>query len=467
MRLTSFRMPSWPDAIGQDTRYAIRSLCRTPTVMATVIVTLALAIGANGALFSLIDRLFFQAPAGVVNPSELRRLYVRSLSVGRPILRDVFEYLEYAQLKSVLAPGGRLEAYTPTDSARVVVGGATHFLRVVYATAGYFDLLGVRARRGRFFSPAEAGPRDAAPVAVISDGLWRSDFGADPRVVGRTVTIDDRRYTIIGVAPAGFSGADLDAAELWLPLGEYARPLIAGQPWYARWRSAHVLRVLARVANGVPDGWIATRATTARRRGGEGESRIDTTTTVLTGPLAEALGPSIEPRRDVAITTRLGAVVIILLLIACANVANLLLARGIQRRRQIAVRVALGISRKRLVMQLLIESVVLATIGGALGMVVAASGGAALRSTLMPETHWGGAPFDMRVAMYTATVAAIVGLLAGLAPALHASRPDLTSALKGSTREGSHLRSRLRPRLGCVCCGGVCSPVAMMLALRR
>ena len=415
--------------------------------MATVIVTLALAIGANGALFSLIDRLFFQAPAGVVDPDALRRLYVRSLSLGRPIMRDVFEYLEYAQLKSVLARGAHLEAYTPTDSARVAVGDVSQFRRVVYATAGYFDLLGVRARRGRFFSPDEAGPRDAASVAVISNGFWRNGLGADPRIIGRAMTIDDQRYTIIGVAPPEFSGADLDAAELWLPLGKYARPLLAGKPWYATWRSTRALRVLARVAPGTPDSWIATRATTARRRGGEGESRIDTTITVLTGPLAEALGPSIAPRQDVAITTRLGAVVGILLLIACANVANLLLARGIQRRRQIAVRLALGISRKRLVCQLLIESAVLAAIGGTLGMIIAAWGGTALRSMLMPGTHWAGTPFDLRVAMYTAAVAALVGLLAGLAPALQASNPNLTSALKASTRDGGQQRPRLRSAL--------------------
>ena len=440
-------MPFSLDAIEQDTRYAIRSLVRAPAVLVTVVVTLALAIGANGALFSLIDRLFFQAPPGVVKPAELRRLYLRSLSVGRPILRDVFEYLEFAQLKSVLAGGAHLEAYTPTDSVRIVVGNATPFRRAVYATAGYFDLLGVRPRRGRFFSVAEEGPREAASVVVIGDYVWRSDLGSDPQVIGRTMTIDNQRYTVIGVAPRDFTGTDLDAADIWLPLGKYARPLLRGKPWYASWRSARALRVLTRLSHGTSDSWIETRGSTARRRGGEGESRLDTTATVLTGPLAEALGPSIEPRRDVAIATRLGAVVTILLLIACANVANLLLARGIQRRRQTAVQLALGISRKRLMTQVLMESLVLATVGGGFGMFIAAWGGAALRSTLMPATHWAGPPFDVRVAMYTAVVTAFVGLLAGLAPALQGGAANLTSALKGSTREGTHQRSRLRSAL--------------------
>ena len=447
MRFRSVRDGAWVDVIRQDTRYAIRGLRRTPAVMMTVIVTLALAIGANGALFSLLDRLFLRAPAGVAKPEQLRRLYVRSLSVGRPLLRDVFEYLEYAQLKSVLAPGARLEAYTPADSARVLARDVTQFRRVVYATAGYFDLLGVRPRRGRFFSAVEAGPRDAAAVAVISTAIWRNDFGSDPGVLGRALTIDDQRYTIVGVTPADFSGADLDAAEIWLPLGKYARPLIAGQPWYARWRSEWAVRVLARLDGGTSDDWIATRASTARRRGGEGESRIDTTITVVTGPLAEALGPSIEPRREVAIAARLGAVVTILLLIACANVANLLLARGIQRRRQIGIRLALGLSRARLVGQLLIESLVLGAIGGAFGVLIAAWGGAALRSMLMPETHWAGAPFDVRVAIYTALITVVVGLLAGAVPALHASNPSLTSALKASARDGSHHGSGLRSAL--------------------
>ncbi len=434
-----------------DLRYALRGLRSEWPFSAFVVATLALGIGANTAMFSVADRLFLRPPPGITDQSTLRRLYIRSnWSVGQVWeIRSGFEYAAFDALKTALTPRAQLAAYTAPDTVRFGEGDAATTVRASYATASYLPLLGVRPALGRFYTEAEDRMGDGSLVAVVSHAFWRRHFGDDSSVVGRQLDIAWQRYTIIGVATAGFTGADLDATEIWIPISTFAILSPAGMPWYRRWLYGPRLKILARVAASTADDWVSASATTAFRRGQVANvSRgPDTTATVLVGPLLESRGPSITPSPEVAIAPRLMGVMVIVLIIACANVANLLLARALRRRREIAVRLALGVTRGRLVRQFLTESVVLALLAGMVAIVIAAWGGAVLRAMLMPTTHWGSSALDLRVALFAAALALVTGVVAGLAPAIRASRPDVASALKAGIREGTFRRSGLRSAL--------------------
>lgn len=447
---TGIMMMRYWEIVRQDVAYALRGLVRAPLFAATIVVTLALGIGSNAALFSLVERLFLRAPAGIEHPDAIRRLYLRTnWSVGDvTVIRSAFYYPAYEALAASLAPRARLAAYTAPDSMRVGNGDGAPVARGVYATSSFLSLLGVHPAIGRFFNGTEDRMGAGALVAVISQNLWQRQFHGDPAVIGRQVDIARQRYTIIGIAQPDFRGADLDATDIWLPLATLPAPNAGPKPWYDNSRSTHSVRILARITPGTSNEWLSAVGTTAVRRGEQANvRRPDATATVLAGPVLESLGPSITPTTQVAIATRLIGVVLIVLLIACANVANLLIVRGLRRRREIAVRLALGVSRGRLVSQLLIESLTIALIAGAAAILIGTWAGAALRHLVMPQTHWAGSPLDWWLVAATGVIALVTGLLAGVAPALQSTRLELTRALKGGTHGRGRQRSRLRPSL--------------------
>ena len=441
----------WWDALWMDLRYAARALARSPGLTATVVVTLALGVGANAAMFSFLDRVFLRPPSGVANPQQIRRFYVTQNSIvmngrgiGKIVTRTLLSPPELRAIRQAVGRDVRLSSYLE-DRSRLGRGDGAQRVPVAYADSGYFEVAGVRPFAGRFFAGDEERLDGAPLVAVVTHRFWRTRLGGSSDVLGGRLELDGRIFTIVGVAPDDFTGMGVGAVDVWLPLGAARLPAIGGRPWY-RSRTNMVLQVLGRVASGASLPAIESGATLAIRRPDDGGALRDTAAVVTTGPVIAALGPA-QLAQEVSISTRLAAVALLVLLIACANVANLLLVRGVRRRREIALRLALGISRSRLTVMLLAEGLLLATIAAVAALVVASRAGAVLRQLLLPGIEWTGGVLDWRVVGFTLLAAVVTAVLASIGPAFQARRADVTSAIKAGAREGVYQRSRLRSTL--------------------
>jgi predicted permease len=463
----------WIGHLTLHLRLAVRSLRRTPGFVIAVVLTLALGIGATSTLFAIVDRLFLRPPTGLVEPDRLHRLYVKSTLTedGLPALQGQFGYGDYLALADGLRSDGEVTAFSPPDSVGVSVAGEAQSVQAVYTSGNYFSLLGVRPQLGRFFSAEEERMGSPVLTAVISDGFWQRSFGGRRDVVGATVTIDGRQFTVVGIAPPGFVGADLNDADLWLPLPTYPQgPTRVGpnqtKPWYEAslpllWFQAP-LEVVARVRPGVTTNHLAAISTTVLRRslGGEGGPshwRPDSTAVALIGSITQALAPTLAgktnaptllPRTDPSfgITWRLMAVVVVLLIIACLNVANLMLGRGMQRRQEIAARIALGASRRHLVGQILSECFVLSILAGLAAVAISIWGSATIKALLLPGAHWAGSVVDLRVLLFTGAVALVTCVVVALIPGLQISREDVARSLtmgRGTTGLAVVLRRAL------------------------
>ena len=420
------------DILLQDISFAVRTLVRTPLVSSLAIVCLALGIGANGAMFSVFDGVLikplpFEDPDRIVVVTETnRRNGIDDGGVSYPAFRDI-----------------RDRARTVTDAA-VWTGRTLTFMdgeeAVRYAgiavSWNLFDLLGVKPALGRTFRPGD--DRAGAPGTVIlSDGVWRARYRSDPGLIGRTIIVNDAPYTVVAVMPPRF--AFPGNGEAWIP----AEPIYHTEP-----RSDRALRMYARLAAGVT---YEQAREEMRRIGGElGAMHADSqgwSADALT--LADDLLPE-QPK--VVITAAMGAVSLVLL-IACANVANLLLARAAARQREIAVRTAVGAGRARILRQLLTESVVLGASAAPLGLVLAIAGvrlidaGIPSPDLLPYYITW---RVDARVMLYVTGVALGTGLLFGLAPALQTARTNLVESLKDGARGGGVGGSRGRFRAALV-----------------
>jgi predicted permease len=435
------------DVAQQDLRAAWRGVTHRPAVAALVVGTLALGIGVNAATFTMLDALYLRAPAGVAEPDSLRRYWVEHFNSGDgvPFKTQSLTYSMYKVLARSSGNPERVALFGTDNSQRLGRGFGGPQVKTVYATSNYFPVLGVRLARGRFYTSAEDSLGSGAPVALVSHAFWMNRLGGDPGGVGRPIAIGKNDYTVIGVLDPSFRGLDLEPADVWIPLASMPQP-----DWgQGRWWEAQFNPFLRAVERGGQSAALVEQRATGMIRAFNREvssRRPDTLMKVYTGSIIEARGPA-KPGQALVITTRLAGVAAIVLLIAWANVINLLLARAVDRRREIAVRLALGISRGRLIRTLMLETALLALAAVTVATLVGWGGGRALRGLLMPGVEWAHPAFDWRVALFTGIVAIASGLVAGLLPAIQASRPALTGALKSGSPDGTRHRSRLRTGL--------------------
>jgi putative ABC transport system permease protein len=433
------------DALQWDVRYALRMLRRQPGLTFSVVVTLGLGMGANAAMFGITDRLLLRAPPHVVDADRVQRVFFRqTFSWAGQVTQPSTGYADYASMRDELSGVASVAAWFPTR-ASLGRGQEAQEVRRVIATPSFFTTLGVRPLLGRFYTDEET---DAG--VVLSHGFWQRHFGGDAGVLGRTLRIGNATYTVVGVAPRGFTGADLDPVDVWVPFA-VAGEEIAGDTWASM--SSHNIRWVRTLVRLRPDAdVVAVEAHATALQSSlnpEGFGR-DSTARVVLGPVVAARGPAVGAgmeQRSARIALWLSGVSAMVLLIACANVANLLLARAMRRRREISVRLALGVGRGRLAAQMLVETLLLAVAGGALGLLLAHWGGAAARALLLPDVTWESSPVDARVLVVTAALVLLSTLLAGLAPVAHALRGNLAQTFRGGTRAGTYDRSRLRTLL--------------------
>ena len=407
------------DTVFHDIRYAARKLMRAPGFTFVALTTIALAIGATTAVFSIVNGVLlkplpFRDPEGIVLIASTGR-------TGEITHMSGPDFLDYrSQSKSFTS----MAVYT--RSSMNFTGSGMQPVRLEVATVGasFFDILGVRAQLGRTFTTGEdeaAAPR----VVVLSDGAWRSRFGADPRIVGKAIQLDGNKYTVVGVASPAV--AFPTRAEAWAP---YVLP-----DWFVNPanRGAHAVYAIGRVKPGVTVAAASTELAGIAKRL---EMQFPESNTGF-GAKAEVLQKNIVGDTGKALYTMLGAVAFVLL-IACANVANLLLVRAATRESEIAVRTALGAGRGRLVRQLVTESLLLAAAGAVIGTALAAwvvDAVIAFGPTGLPRLN--EIVIDARVLLFTAGLALVTGVLFGLVPALHAARPDIGQMLRESVRGSS------------------------------
>jgi putative ABC transport system permease protein len=448
LRLRRQRRTDILDAVRQDVGYALRGIRREPGFALAIVVTLALGIGANAAMFGILDRLLLRPPAGVADPARVVWLAFESTSpfTGEVNPTPVTTYPAYAALREAVSPVAELAVVAHGSAASFGAGDDAVSIRTAAASASLFSVLGVEPAAGRFFTDAEDAPPAGQELVVLSWGFWQGALGGRDDVLGSTVRIDARSWTVVGIAPRGFNGLDLTRVDAWLPVSIVAADE-AGAGWHTE-NNMWWLRVVGRLRPGSGASEVAERATAAHASLFPWQYEEDAAARVSATPiLGSALSGTGSGVREVKVSAWLVGVAGVVLLVGCANVANLLLARSIRRRREIGVRLAMGVGRARLALQMFTEILVFAVIGGLVGLVLAAWGGRVVQQALLPHVDWSGGITDTRVLLFALAATLLAAALSGGLPALLAGRIDLNTLLRSGSREGTYRRSTLRAAL--------------------
>ncbi len=423
------------ETLLQDIRFGFRQLMKQRGFAALAIISMALGIGANTSIFSLVDTALLR-PLAVKEPSQLVELYGTLHNGAEWSLQSYPNYKDYRDRNTVFSG---LFVYRVVVSS-LTVNNSSQRVWGYLVSGNYFDVLGVKPMLGRSFLPEEDQTPNSHPVAVISYNCWQRRFGGDPQIVGKTLEFNSRPFTIIGVAPKGFIGTEVAYdPEMFIPV-MMAKTIEPGSRWIEK-RDSNNLFTVGRLKPGVS--FVQAKAA------------LETLTAKLAQDYPENVGRGIRLGKpglfipDIAnsvfaftgVLVGVGALVILL---ACVNLASLLLARATERRREIAVRLAIGASRRRLVRQLLTESLLISLSGGAAGVFFAAAINSAVRGIRLPSdvTLLFDLRTDWRVLTFALLLSIATGILFSLIPALQSSKPQLVPALKESSMAGFR-RSRL------------------------
>jgi putative ABC transport system permease protein len=417
----------WFDHLAQDVRYAFRSLRKNPSFTIVAVATLALGIGATTAIFTVVNSVVLR-PLPYKDPERLVLMWERMPDAPQ----IMFSYQNFQDWHGNVRAFEDAAVYNPYGQFTLTNMGNAERVRGGLGTGNVFDVFGVTAAKGRLFRK-EDDHVGAAPVAVITNGYWTRKFGRDSTIIGKTLTLDGVSYTIVGVLPPNVQPGSVD---VWMPLGLFANSdrfnTRANHPGLVGIGRLREGVTLAQMQTGLDDAYAKLRADYPENAGisASGMWLPEYVTGDVKGPLYMLAGA-----------------VALVLLIACANVANLMLGRAASRSREIALRMAIGARRSRIVRQLLTESAVLSIAGGVLGIAVAwagVRGFLSLNPTGVPRLHEVG--IDVRVLLFALVVSMLTGVLFGLVPALQTIRHDLTKSLRDGSRGSTEGKRPLRLR---------------------